>query len=166
MNIVVAVNSDWGVGYNNAQSVVIPEDRHRFHKLTRGGIVVVGRKTFEEIGKSLTFRKNIVMTRDRGFRATGVVAAHSIDGVLATIADEDTNRVYIIGGGSIYNLFLPMCSHAYVTKIEASPQSDVFFPNLDESPDWELESKGETRESNGIRYSFDTYRKCTMYSVN
>ena len=157
MNIVVAVNSDWGIGYNNKQSIVIDEDRQHFKRVTDGGVIIAGRKTFEDFGRPLPNRKNIVLTRDRTFNAHGVVVAHSMDEVLVKIADDDTDKVFVIGGESIYELFMPMCSYAHVTKIEAAPLSDVFFPNLDELPEWSLESRGETNVSGGVRYSFDRY---------
>ena len=159
MNIVVAVNSDWGIGYGNTQSIVIPEDRRHFQKITKGCTVVAGRKTFEDFGRPLPNRKTIIMTRDRSFKVSGAIAAHSIDEVLAIISDEDTEKVFIIGGGSVYKQFLPICTHAYITKIESAPQSDTYFPNLDESPDWHIETQGEPVESKGIRYSFNIYMK-------
>ena len=158
MNIVVAVNSDWGIGYNNSQSIIIPEDRRNFQKLTRGGVVIAGRITFEDFGRPLPNRKTIILTRDRMFRASGIIVAHSIDETLAMVGDEDSEKVFVIGGGSVYNQLLPVCAYAYVTKLEAAPQSDTYFPNLDESPDWTLENRGDTQESIGIRYSFNLYR--------
>ena len=157
MNAIVAVNSDWGIGYGDTQSIVLPEDRVFFREKTSGGTVIVGRTTFEDFGKPLPDRKNIVLTRDSNFKASGILIANSVDEVLALVADEDASRVFVIGGGSIYNMLLPLCSWAYVTKIEAAPLSNVFFPNLDELPGWVLEVKGETLESNGIRYSFNRY---------
>jgi len=157
MNSIAAVNSDWGIGYNNAQSIVIPEDRRHFNKITTGGVVIAGRKTFEDIGKPLAHRKNIILTRDKSFKADGVIAAHSVDEALALAADFDTDKVFVIGGGRIYKLFLHMCTYAYITKIEAAPPSDTFFPNLDELNDWVLENCGEPKMSGGIRFSFCRY---------
>ena len=157
MNVVVAVNSDWGIGYNNSQSIVISKDRSHFKKLTDGGILITGRKTFEDLGRPLPNRKTIVLTRDKKFNAKGVIAAHSVDEVLLKISDEDTGKVFVIGGASVYNLLLPMCSIAYVTKIEAAPPSDTFFPNLDEMPEWRLEDQGESLTSGNVRYSFNRY---------
>ena len=159
MNIIVAVNADWGIGYNNTQSVVLQEDRQHFKKLTNGGILIVGRKTYEDFGRPLPNRKNIVLTRNLEFKAEGLVAAHSIDEVLAMIAFDDPDRVFVIGGGSVYSQFLPLCSCAYITKLETSPPSDTYFQNLDQSPDWSIVSSGESMESGGVRYSFHTYRK-------
>ena len=157
MNIIVAVNSDWGIGYNNTQTIVIPEDRKNFNNMTHGGTVIAGRKTFEDFGTPLPNRKNIILTHDRKFKVKGVIAAHSIDEVLALVGDDDTEKVFVIGGGSVYKQFLPMCSCAYVTKIEADPPSDTYFPNLDKLPGWSLEKQGETFISRGVKYSFDRY---------
>ena len=158
MNIIAAVSGDWGIGYNNTQPIVIPEDRRCFKKITSGGTVIVGRKTFEEIGKPLPDRKNIILTRDEQYTPEGIFTAHSVEEVLTLIADEDPEKVFVIGGGCIYNLFLPMCSTAYITKIEATPPSDTLFPNLDESPDWSLMRPGKSREWDGIQYSFNIYK--------
>ena len=158
MEIIVAVNSDWGIGYNNSQSVVLPEDRRNFRKLTSGATVIVGRKTFEELGRPLPKRKNIILTHDRDFKVNGTVAAHSVEEVLAMVSDEGADNAYVIGGGIVYKQFLPMCSYAHVTKIETEPPCDTYFPNLDKLPNWSLESHGDIRESEGMRYSFNLYK--------
>ena len=139
MNIIVAVYSDWGIGYYGAQTIVIPEDRRRFRKITSGGVVIAGRKTFEEIGRPLPDRKNIVLTHDMSYMVSGAEIAHSIDEVLELVADEDPGRVFVIGGSSVYNMFLSLCAYAYVTKIEATPPSDAFFPDLDTLAGWSIE---------------------------
>jgi len=175
MNAIVAANADWGIGLGGSQSIVIPGDRRRFRILTDGGIVISGRKTFESLPAPLHNRRKIVLTRDRTFTARGVVVAHSIDDVFAEIADDDPNRVFVIGGGGIYGLLLPFCSHAYVTRINAAPPSDVFFPDLDSLPDWSLEQR-EFRIWNpapgideamvsALEYSFDLYKNNTMEDI-
>ena len=158
MNVIVAVNSDWGIGYNNTQTIVLPEDRRHFSKMTSGATVIVGRKTFEELGRPLPKRKNVVLTSDRNFKVIGAVSARSVDEVLTMISDEDADKVFIIGGGTVYEQFLPMCSYAHVTKIETAPPSDTYFPNLDVLPNWSLESRGDSLESEGMRYSFNLYK--------
>ena len=159
MNAIVAVNSDWGIGFGGTQTIVIPEDRRRFNTLTDGGVVIAGRKTFEDYCKPLKNRKNIVLTHDRSFKAAGVIIAHSIDAVLAEIVDYPTDKTYVIGGGEIYRQFLPICSYAYVTKIEATPLSDTFFPDLGALPGWSLEiESGAMSDKTGIKYSYNVYR--------
>ena len=156
MDIIVAVYSDWGIGCSGTQPIVIAEDRQYFKEKTNGAIVISGRRTFEDFGKPLPNRKNIILTSDRDYKINGAVVVHSVEELMAEIADAP-EQVFVIGGESIYRTLLPMCSHAYVTKIELAPESDTFFPNLDELPDWSLDSAGEVRESDGVRYSFCEY---------
>ena len=158
MNVIAAVYSDWGIGYNYTQSIVLPEDRQNFLNKTKDSIVIMGRRTFEEIGRPLLKRKNIILTSDRKFKVAGAVTAHSVDEVLAMISEEDTEKTFVIGGGVVYKQFLPMCLYAFVTRIEVAPQSDTFFPNLNKLPEWSHESKGDIRESGGMQFSYNLYR--------
>ena len=162
MNIIVAVNSDWGIGYKGAQSVIVPEDRQYFNEVTDGGIVIVGRKTFESMGKPLPNRKNIVLTNNRDFKVRGVTVAHSFDRALEKIPANSGHKVFVIGGAEVYHLFLPWCAYVYVTKFNIAPVSDRFFPNLDSSPDWELIHPGDINQSGDIQYSFDLYRSSLL----
>ena len=158
MNVIVAVNSDWGIGFDGKQSIVLPEDRRFFRETTSGGVIIAGRKTFEDFPGPLPNRKNIVLTRDKYFSAEGVTVLHSIEEVLEAVADADPEKVFIAGGGGIYEQFLPLCGRAYVTKLSAAPESDTFFPNLDELKNWSQECKIVSGESGGIKYSFYTYK--------
>ena len=159
MNIIVAVFNDWGIGCDGRQTIIVPEDRRFFREKTRGGIVIAGRKAFEEIATPLPDRKNIILTQNKGFNADGLVTAHSVDEVLSEISGEDPDRVFVIGGGEIYRLFLPFCDRAYITRLDAAPKSDTFFPDLDALPVWSLESELGIRTSEcGINYSFSLYR--------
>jgi dihydrofolate reductase len=141
MNAIAAVYSDWGIGLGGAQTIVIPEDRRRFKALTYSGVVIAGRRTFEGFREPLPKRKHIILTRNHAFLSYGVAIAHSITEALAEIKDGDPDKVFVIGGGDIYRLFLPLCAYAYITKIDAAPQSDTFFPNLDNASGWSLESR-------------------------
>jgi dihydrofolate reductase len=137
---------------------VIPEDREYFQQVTDGGIVVVGRKTFESIGKPLPNRKNIVLTNKRGYSAKGVTVAHSMSEALDKIPANNRHKVFVIGGAEVYAQFLPWCSYVYVTKYGIKAKSDRFFLNLDKSQDWELMHAGDLNEHEGILYSFDLYK--------
>ena len=179
MNAIVAVNSDWGIGFEGSQVFEIPDDRRRFRRLTDGGVVIAGRKTFENLPEPLPNRKNIVMTQDSAFKAKGVVIAHSVDEVLAEIADENPDKVFVIGGGEIYELFLPLCDYAYVTKIDITLPSDTFFPDLDILPGWsfvrrefgtykatEQDLSSGCLSGDDIRYSYDLYKRQGRRVIN
>lgn len=158
MNIIAAVYSDWGIGSKGRQPVVIPEDRRFFKEMTTGGVIIAGRITFEAFSGPLPNRKNIVLTRNEVYKAEGAVVAHSESEVLDNISGYKNDKIFVAGGGDIFRLFLPLCAYAYVTKIEASPLSDTFFPDLDALTGWSLKQRGTSNVSRGLRYSFDLYK--------
>jgi len=162
MKAIVAVNEDWGIGCSGKQSIVLPEDRRFFRETTTGGTIIAGRKTFEDFPGVLTDRKNIILTGDTAFKADGAVVLHSFGDVISEISADDPDNVFVVGGGSIYKLFLPLCTAVYLTKIHATPPSDTYFPNLDTMPEWTLESQSETKKSNGFKYTICVYKRSAI----
>ena len=162
MNIIVAINKDWGIGYRGKQTIIIPEDRNYFREVTDGGIVVMGRKTFEILGKPLSNRKNIVLTNNKDFKMRGVTVVHSIGHAFEKIPPNSSHKVYIIGGAEVYSQFLPWCSYVYVTRTDIDTESDRYFQNLDISTEWELIHKGTIMQFEDIQYSFDLYRSTAL----
>lgn len=152
---IVAVNRDWGIGAQGTQNVVLHADRKHFRAVTEGCIVIVGRKTLADFpgGKPLPNRRNIVLTRS-DLTVDGAEVAHSAEEAIALVGDD---RCLVIGGASVYRALLPYCKRIYVTKIDACPPSDSFFPDLDASPDWAIERESEEMEENGIRFRFVDY---------
>ena len=116
----------------------LPAELAHFKKLTMGKPIVMGRRTFDSIGRLLPGRLNIVLTRDSGYRVEGAVVVHSIEEALA--AAEGAEEIMIIGGGHLYRQLLNRVSRLYLTLIEADVEGDTFFPELDES-EWELRDK-------------------------
>ena len=158
MDAVVAVYSDWGIGARGTQPLVIPADRKRFRELTTGHAVIVGRKTLEDFpgGRPLKNRNNIVITR-QDITVEGAEMAHSVEEALAAAAKYD--RCFVIGGASVFSEYFPHLTRVFVTKIDTTPHSDAFFPNLDESPDWALETVLQSGEENGVAYEMCLYRR-------
>jgi len=158
LDAVVAVYSDWGIGCSGTQPVVIPEDRKYFAALTRGAAVIVGRKTLEDCpgGRPLPGRVNIVMTR-REMEGEGVVAVHDVAEALAEAQKHE--RVFVIGGESVFRELFPHIDRVFVTKIECAPHSEVFFPNLDEEPGWRCIDLGEPLFCGDTEYSFRVYER-------
>ena len=159
MDLIVAVDENWGIGLGGTQTVVVPEDRRRFREITGGGTIVVGRKTLADFpgGKPLKNRLNIVLTHTDAQFGPGAQTAGSVQDVLEIVRREGLEKVFVCGGESVYRLLLPYCRYAYVTKLYAAPAADRFFPNLDTLDGWVLETPGEIRESDGLRYAFLRY---------
>ena len=156
LDAIVAVYADWGIGAGGTQPVVIKADRRRFRELTEGGAVIVGRKTLADFpgGKPLKNRANIVLTRQDIF-IEGAETAGSVEEALRLAATH--SRVLVIGGESVYKALIPHIGRIFVTKIAATPHSDVFFPDLDADPAWRVTETEEEAEEDGVRYRFLTY---------
>ena len=158
MNAIVAVYEDWGIGCCGTQPVALSVDRKFFRESTRGATVIVGRKTLADFpgGKPLPGRKNIVLTRS-SIEIPGAIVCHSPEEAVA--ACENDEMVFVIGGGSVYRQMLPFCDCAIVTKVGAAPESDTFFPNLDEDPAWYVSAELLRGEENGIGYQMLRYSR-------
>jgi len=158
MELIVAVYDDWGIGKDGTQPVALSADRKFFRETTRGATVIVGRKTLADFpgGRPLPNRVNVVLTR-QNIEIDGVVICHSPEEA-AKLA-QNADRAIVIGGGSIYKQMLPFCDTAYITKVHATPESDTFFPNLDEDTQWKLEEILQSGEENGISYQMCLYKR-------
>ena len=167
MNLIVAVDSNWGIGLGGTQTVIIPEDRRHFRELTDGSTVIVGRRTLLDFpgGNPLPGRNNIVLSRNAELVIDGASIACSLEELFKMIEDMPPNKVFVIGGDSVFKKLLPYCTFAYVTKIEAEPEADVYFPNLDALDNWLLDQDGESKEYNGIRYAFVRYKNTSPLTM-
>lgn len=158
MDAIVAVYADWGIGAKGTQPLVIPADRKRFRELTTGSAVIVGRRTLLDFpgGKPLKGRVNLVLTR-QSIGIEGAIVVHSAEEALD--AAQAYDRCFVIGGDSVFREMLPHMSRVFVTKIDAAPHSDVFFPNLDTSPAWHCVSEEPPAEYDGVSYQFCIYER-------
>ena len=133
LSIVVAMDENRLIGKDNKLPWHLPADLAYFKKITTGKSIVMGRKTYDSIGRPLPNRRNIVISRNSKTLITGCEVLTSIDEVLSTTKDED--EVMIIGGASLCEQLLPQVSRLYITKIEGKFNGDVYFPEYDKS-DW------------------------------
>ena len=156
MELIVAVYDDWGIGRDGTQPIALSADRKFFRETTRGAMVIVGRRTIDDFPgqKPLPGRVNVALTRSTD-EIPGFTVCHSPEETAALA--KTAQRAMVIGGGSVYKQMLPMCDTAYVTKVHCQPESDTFFPNLDEDPEWKLEEVLLTGEENGIPYEMCRY---------
>lgn len=156
MQAIVAVYDDWGIGRDGTQPVTLNVDRQFFRKTTKGAAVVVGRKTAADFpgGRPLPGRLNILLTRGET-APEGFLRCESVEQAAALAGETG----FVIGGGTVYRQMLPYCHRVYVTKLHITPESDTFFENLDENPDWTLEKVLETGEEAGIFYEICLYTR-------
>ncbi len=171
MNLVVAVDNQWGIGRQDQLLFRISEDMKRFRALTSGHIVILGRKTLQTFpgGRPLAQRTNIIMTRQQDFSVNSAFPCHSLPELTQLLQKWPDESIYVIGGASIYNLLLPYCRYAYVTKIDQIGMADCFFPNLDQNPGWQLVESECQPAAHGVslatgadillNYSFCLYRQ-------
>ena len=153
LSLIVAMDKNRLIGSNNGLPWHLPADLAFFKRTTMGKPIVMGRKTFESIGRPLPGRRNIVVTRDPDFSAEGCDIANSIDAALALCADDD--EVMLIGGASLYQQSLSRATQLYVTQIHHRFGGDTWFPDFDES-EWRVESREDcdADPSNAYAYSF------------
>lgn len=161
MNIIVNVDNNWAIGNKNRLLVSIPNDMKHFRQETTGKVVVLGRKTLETFpqGQPLKNRTNIVLTRDKNFRAGDAVVVHSKEELLEELKNYPEEDIYVIGGASVYNLLLPCCNVAHVTKTDHEYEADTYFPNLDEDDQWEVTADSEEQTYFDIPYRFVKYER-------
>jgi dihydrofolate reductase len=158
ISLVFAMGRNRVIGSNNSMPWRLPADLAYFKDLTMGSTVVMGRKTFESIGKPLKGRKNIVLTRDRRYIQDGCFIAHSLEEVLDMTKGEQ--ETFVIGGAEVYSMFLPYAKKLYMTYIDHEFQGDTYFPEIDYD-EWKLVSKvmGEKNEKNPYHYFFQVYER-------
>ncbi len=163
MDMIVAVDRNWGIGKGNDLLFHIPEDMKFFRQMTIGKNVICGKKTLLSFpgGKPLPNRRHYVFTHGDLEESESLVKVASLDDLFQKIKDIPTEDILVIGGESIYKLLLPFCKNVYVTKIDdMDPQADVFFPCLDEDENFILSDEGvETVSQNGKKFRFTTYVK-------
>lgn len=158
MELIVAVYDDWGIGRDGTQPIALSADRKFFRETTRGATVIAGRRTVEDFPgkKPLPGRVNVVLSRN-----TAQIPGFTLCGSVEEAAQitKDSQRTMVIGGGSIYRQMLPLCDKAYITKVHVTPESDTYFPNLDEDPAWVLSEVLMSGEENGISYEMCLYTR-------
>jgi len=161
MNLIVAVDANWGIGKDNQLLIRIPGDQRMFRQKTTGNVIVIGRKTLDSFpgGTPLKDRVNIVLTKEKRESRGGEIYVNSPEEALEEIKKYPELDIYVAGGDSVYSQFLPYCDTAYVTKIDRKYEADAYFPNLDENPEWELAEEGEEQTYFDITYAFLVYKR-------
>lgn len=128
ISIIAAIGSNGELGKNNKLLWHISEDLKRFKDLTSGHPIIMGRNTYQSIGKPLPKRTNIIITRDSNFQAGGCMVVHSLDEAIEKASEAERKEIFIIGGGQIYTQAIDIADKLYLTKVEGTFDADTFFP--------------------------------------
>jgi len=155
--LIAAVAANGVIGSDNALPWRLPEDLKRFKALTLGHPVIMGRKTFESIGRPLPGRRNLVITRNAGYRADGCEVLDSLEAALAACAGS-TDEVFVIGGAQIYAEALPLAQRLYLTEIRRDYPGDARFPEWSRAQ-WKEVARERRCGEDGLPYDFADYER-------
>jgi dihydrofolate reductase len=158
ISLICATSQNGVIGLNNRLPWRLPADLAHFKKLTMGHHILMGRKTYESIGRPLPGRTNVVITRQKDFQAEGCLMAHSVEQAIALCHKDD--EVFVIGGAEIYQQTLPFANRIYLTIIHQDFEGDAFLFELDQTVWQETSRKDfEANEKNRYGYSFITLER-------
>ena len=156
LTLVVAIDAQRGIGIDNKLPWHLPEDLAHFKRVTLGQPIIMGRKTFDSIGRPLPGRRNIVVTRNADWRHEGVDAVTSLDAAIALVGEAPAS---IIGGAQIFAAAISVADRMIVTEIDHSFSCDTFFPPIDRGVWRETSRETHRSEANGYDYAFVTYER-------
>lgn len=156
ISIIVAVARDRVIGVNNTLPWHLPEDLKRFRALTMGHHIIMGRKTYESLGRLLPGRTTVVVSRSKDYAVPGALVADSLQKALRLCGDDP--EVFVIGGEQLYREGLKVAHRLYLTEIDAAYEGDAYFPEY-ASSDWQVNSSESHVSENGLPYQYVTLEK-------
>jgi dihydrofolate reductase len=156
LSVIVAMARNRVIGIRNTLPWRLPEDLKHFKALTMGHHIVMGRKTYESIGKPLPGRTTVIVTRDAGYRMDGCLTANSIDGAIAVCGADP--EIFFVGGAELYAQVLPRADRLYLTEIQAEYEGDARFPPF-EMGEWREVERKKRVNAEGLGYDFVVYQR-------
>ncbi|ALQ07012.1 MULTISPECIES: type 3 dihydrofolate reductase [Pseudoalteromonas] len=160
ISMIAAMANNRVIGLDNKMPWHLPADLQHFKKVTTGKPVIMGRKTFESIGRPLPGRRNIIITRNLGYQADGIETVATPEAALNLVSDAE--EVMIIGGGNIYQQFLERAERLYLTFIDLDVEGDTQFPDYQKIAKWELKEELSMQPDNKNKSS---YKFVTLYKI-
>ena len=151
ISIIVAMSQNSVIGENNQLPWHISEDLKNFKKTTLNHCVIMGRKTYDSIGKPLNNRRNIVISRDSSLKIDGVEVVNSLEKAISMV--KEALEIFIIGGEQIYSMALSLATHLYITKVDGHFKGDAFFPDLDQK-EWKEIAREDLISESQLKFSF------------
>jgi dihydrofolate reductase len=160
ISLVVAASTNNVIGIKGIMPWHLPNDLKHFKNVTWAMPVIMGRKTFEALGKPLAGRKNIIITRQKDYKPEATIAVQSLDDAITTAKDMDAKEVMVIGGGEIYKMAWEKANRIYLTRIKLETEGDTFFPEINPK-EWKLvnQQNFDADEKNAYPHSFQTWER-------
>lgn len=156
ISIIVAVAHHQVIGINNTLPWHLPEDLKRFRHLTTGHHIIMGRKTYESLGRLLPQRTTVIVTRNQYYQLEGALIAHSLEEAIALSQNDE--EAFIIGGAELYQDGLKFANKLYMTEVDLSVEGDAFFPKLDLNL-WQETSREEHTSAQGLSFNYLIYKR-------
>ena len=158
LSIIVAVANNSVIGLNNTLPWHLPEDLKRFKKLTMDHHIIMGRKTYESLGRLLPGRTTVIVTRNHQYNVEGAIIVHSLEEALQICQKQKDKEVFLIGGAELYEIGLSYANRIYLTEVHADFAGDAFFPKVDFAS-WSEISREQYGTENGLRFSYIVYER-------
>jgi dihydrofolate reductase len=156
LSVIAAMARNRVIGIRNTLPWRLPEDLKHFKALTMGHHIVMGRKTYESIGKPLPGRTTVIVTRDANYRVEGCLVANSLDAAIAACGHDP--EIFFVGGADLYAQVLPRAERLYLTEIQAEYEGDAWFPAFDLG-EWRETERNRQVNADGLGYDFVVYRR-------
>jgi dihydrofolate reductase len=158
ISIIVAMSDNYVIGLKNKLPWHISADLKNFKNITLGNPIIMGRKTYDSIGKPLKDRDNIVISRDNSLKIDGVEVVDSLEKAIFMAAEAP--EIFIIGGQQIYQIALPIATHMYVTNVEGNFEGDAYFPDYNQQ-EWREVDREDLITEDNLKFSFLKYERIT-----
>ena len=158
MKLILAVDKNRAIGLDNKMLYDLKKDLKHFKETTTGGLVIMGRKTFDSMGRALPNRENIILTRDKGLKRDGALVFNDISEILSYV-EKSPKEAFVIGGAEICELFLDNIDEAIITKIDKESPADTYLHNFDMNPDFEIVEESEPIDDEGKKIKFVRYKR-------
>ena len=156
LSVIVAIAKGGVIGVNNTLPWHLPEDLKRFRALTTGHHIIMGRKTYDSLGRLLPGRTTVIVTRNPNYQVEGAIVVHSLEAAIAACGDD--NEAFLIGGAELYKDGLKLANKLYVTEIEAEYAGDAFFPAYD-AAEWVAGEAESHVSANGLGFKYINYQR-------
>ncbi len=156
LSLIVAIAKNRVIGVNNTLPWHLPEDLKRFRALTTGHHIIMGRKTYDSLGRLLPGRTTVIVTRNPDYKVEGAIVVHSLEAAIEACGDD--NEAFLIGGAELYKDGLKLANKLYITEIDAEYEGDAFFPEFD-MLEWRAGERETHQADKGLGFSYITYQR-------